>query len=94
MKHKTTHDENLVALKRIEGQVRGVGKMIEEGKYCVDIVVQVQAAIHALYRVSDAIFTKHLEHCVVDALRGKSEKEKLRKIDEVMDIIKRLHKLR
>lgn len=94
MQHKTVHNENLSALKRIEGQVKGIQKMIEKRKYCVDIVIQIQAAINALYRVAERIFAKHIEHCVVDAFKGKSEREKIQKINEIMDIIKRLHKLR
>lgn len=94
MRHKTTHQENLIALKRIEGQVKGVQKMIEEGKYCVDILNQIHAIINALYRVAEKIFTKHIEHCVVDAFRGKSEKERREKINEVAEVIKRLHRLR
>ena len=94
MDHKITHSESLVDLKRIEGQIRGIQKMIEERKYCVDIVIQIYAAINALRRVSEKIFSKHIEHCVVEALQGKSDEEKRQKIDEVMDIIRRIHKLR
>ena len=94
MKHKTTHAENLTALRRIEGQVKGIQKMIDQEKYCVDIVIQVHAAISALYRVSEKIFAKHIEHCVVDAFRGRSEKEKIQKINEIMDILRKTHKLR
>ncbi len=89
----TTHEKELIALRRIEGQVRGVQKMIEEKKYCVDIVIQLHAAINALYRVAEKIFARHLEHCVTDAFRGKSEKDKREKIAEIMDVVKRLHKL-
>jgi DNA-binding FrmR family transcriptional regulator len=94
MMHKTAHSENLIALRRIEGQIKGVQKMIEERKYCVDIVIQIQAAINALYRVAEKIFIKHIEHCVVDALKGKSEKEKMDKLNEVMAIIKRFRRLK
>jgi DNA-binding FrmR family transcriptional regulator len=92
--HKITHKENLVALRRIEGQVKGIQKMIEEGKYCIEIVNQIQAAIYALYRVAEKIFIKHIENCVVEALRGKSEREKLQKIDEIREIIRRMRKIR
>lgn len=93
MPHKTTHTENLIALRRIEGQIKGVQRMIGEKKYCVDIVNQVHASINALHRVAEKILAKHMEHCVVDALKGKSETEKLKKINETMDIIKRFRKL-
>jgi DNA-binding FrmR family transcriptional regulator len=94
MEHKTTHVENLVSLKRIEGQVRGIQKMVKEGKYCTDIVVQIHASISGLYRVSEKILTKHLEHCVVEAFRGKSKKDKDAKIKEIAEVIHNSHKLR
>jgi len=93
MGHKTTHTTNLVALRRIEGQIKGVQKMIEDEKYCIDITTQIQAAINALHRVAEKVLAKHMEHCVVDALKGKSEQQKRQKIDEVMGAIKRLRKL-
>jgi len=93
MPHKTTHSENLVALRRIEGQIKGLQKMIEEKKYCIDIATQIYASIGALRKVAEKVLTKHMEHCVVDALRGKSEQQKRQKIDEVIGVIKRLNKL-
>lgn len=92
MKQQTTHDGELVFLKKIEGQIRGLQKMIEEGRYCVDIITQIHSCIGALYRVGDHIFKKHLDGCVVNALKGKSEKEKLAKIDEVMELVSRFRK--
>jgi DNA-binding FrmR family transcriptional regulator len=94
MEHKTTHTEHLIALKRIEGQVKGIQKMVEEGKYCIDIVTQIRASISGLYRVSEKILTKHIEHCVVDAFEGTSKKDKDAKIREIEDVIHNLHKLR
>jgi DNA-binding FrmR family transcriptional regulator len=94
MKHKTTHTENLVALKRIEGQVKGIQGMIDEGKYCIDIVIQIHASISGLYRVSEKILTKHIEHCVDDAFRSKSKKNKDAKIKEIAAVVHNLHKLR
>jgi len=85
--------ENLNALKRINGQVKGIQRMIEDEKYCIDVIIQVHAAIHALHRVGDKIFIKHIEHCVKDAFLGKSKKEKMKKINEMMKVIKNLHKL-
>ena len=91
-KHKTTHEENLARLARIEGQVRGLQRMIDEGKYCIDIITQVQAVRAALQAVSEKILHKHMEHCVVDAFRGQSRKEANIKMDEVFDILKRMRK--
>ncbi len=93
MTHKTGHKENLNALKRISGQVNGVQRMIEDEKYCIDIIIQIHAAIHALHRVADRIFIKHIDHCVRDAFAGKSKKKTEEKIDELMKVIKNLYKL-
>jgi len=93
MPHKTTHTENLIALRRIEGQIKGIQKMVEEKKYCIDIVNQVHASINALRRVAEKILSKHMEHCVVDAMKGKSEQQKKEKIGEIIEVIKRLQKL-
>lgn len=93
MKNKTTHIENLIALRRIEGQIKGLQKMIEDKKYCIDIATQIYACIGALTRVVENVLEKHMENCVVDALVGKSEKEKQQKIKEIMQVIRRLHKL-
>ena len=92
MNKKTTHSEQLVFFKKIEGQVRGVQRMIEQGRYCVDIITQVHSAIGALYRVEDQIFKKHLDNCVANALKGSSEKEKQEKINEIMELIARFRK--
>ncbi len=92
MDKKTTHSEQLVYLKKIEGQVRGLQKMVEEGRYCVDIITQVHSVIGALYRVEDKIFRKHLDNCVAGALKGSSEKEKQDKINEIMELIARFRK--
>lgn len=94
MAHKTVHSENLTALRRIDGQVKGIQRMITEKQYCVDIVNQIHAAIHALHAVSEKVLIKHIEHCVVGALKGRSEREKMQKINELMSIIKHLRKLR
>ncbi|MFA4842586.1 MAG: metal-sensitive transcriptional regulator [Candidatus Omnitrophota bacterium] len=92
MEQKTTHQEQLDFLKKIEGQVRGIEKMIEDRRYCVDIITQVHSVVGALYRVENEIFKKHIDGCVVQALRGKSELEKQKKIAEVVELISRFRK--
>lgn len=87
-----SHEENIIALKRIEGQIRGVQKMIVGRKYCVDILNQIQAVIGALSRVEIEIFKKHLDGCVANALKGKSESEKQKKINEVTELISRFRR--
>ncbi len=87
-----THEEQLVSLKRIEGQIRGVQRMIEEKRYCVDILTQLHSIVGAVSRVEEKILRKHLEGCVTEALKGTSETEKQKKIDEIMDVIARFRK--
>ena len=88
--HKTTHTENITRLSRVEGQVRAIKRMIHEGEYCIDIINQIQAARAALQSTSKAILGKHLKHCVATALEEQNETEVDRKIEEIMDVIKRM----
>lgn len=92
MNQLTTHEEELQFLKKIEGQVRGIQRMIVEKKYCVDIITQIHSVIGALYRVENEVFKKHIDGCVVSALKGKSETEKQKKIDEVVMLVSRFRK--
>jgi DNA-binding FrmR family transcriptional regulator len=90
MNKPTTHTEQLVSLRKIEGQIRGIGRMIDEKKYCVDIITQISSIVGALRRVENQIFKKHIEGCVAKALKGRSEREKNEKISEVVDLVFRL----
>jgi len=92
MKQLTTHEEQLQFLKKIEGQIRGIQRMIEEKRYCVDIITQLHSVVGALYRVENEVFRKHIDGCVVHALKGKSEAEKENKINEVIELISRFRK--
>ena len=90
--HTTTHAENLARLSRIEGQIKGVKRMIEEGEYCIDIITQIQAARAALQSVNRTILEKHLQHCVAAALEEKNAADIDRKLEEIMTVIKRMQK--
>ena len=90
--HKTTHQEKIARLSRVEGQVRAVKRMVDEGEYCIDIITQIQAARSALQAVSKRILEKHLKHCVADAIHEKDEAEIDRKLEEIMTVIKRMEK--
>lgn len=70
------------------GHLKANLKMIEEGKYCIDIIRQNQAVIAALKKVNELILKNHLESCVTKAVRGKSEKEKTRVYQEIVEIFK------
>jgi len=87
VKQITTHEEQLGFLRKIEGQIRGIEKMIQEKRYCVDIITQIRSVIGALRNVEDGIFRKHLEGCVINVLKGKSEAEKQKKITEIVELV-------
>jgi DNA-binding FrmR family transcriptional regulator len=76
-------------LKRIEGQVRGLSRMIEEDRYCIDIVTQVSAVRAALRRAEEEILRDHVAHCVEDAIETGNRAEQRRKVAELMDVISR-----
>lgn len=92
MSNHPCHSKNLKSLKRIEGQVRGIQKMIEEGKYCVDIIHQVHAVVGALVSVENAILEAHLNSCVSNALSEGSVQDKEQKLNEVMGLIRQSRK--
>ncbi len=79
----------MTRMKRIEGQARGAAKMIDEDKYCIDILTQVSALTRALQGVASSLLEDHLKHCVVDAAR-KSDEDAEVKMREAMDAINRL----
>jgi DNA-binding FrmR family transcriptional regulator len=84
-----TRDRVSKRLKRIEGQVRGVERMVDEGRYCPDILTQI-ASIHAALRgVGKVLMRSHLQHCVTDALRSGDPTAAERTYDEVMDLMYR-----
>lgn len=82
-------DDYLRRLKRIEGQARGIQRMVEEEKYCIDILTQVSAMTKALQAVSLGLLEEHMNHCVVDAARS-SDREAQEKVKEAVDAITRL----
>jgi DNA-binding FrmR family transcriptional regulator len=79
-------DEYLKRLKRIEGQVRGIARMVDEDVYCIDVLTQVSAVTKALQAVSIGLVEDHLGHCVVDAARQSPEAgaEKVREASEAI----------
>jgi DNA-binding FrmR family transcriptional regulator len=87
------HTDDLIALKRIEGQVRGIQRMVERREYCVDILNQIQAVMSALARVEDKILARHFEGCVTNAIKAGSSRDKKRKLEEVMQLIHQFRKV-
>ena len=82
-------DSTIKRLNRIEGQVRGVRKMIEEDRYCIDILQQMQAIKSALSRVEDGILKNHSNTCVAEAIESGDSREQEEKFSELVDLIAR-----
>ena len=85
-------DDYLKRLRRIEGQARGLQRMVEDEKYCIDILTQVSAMTKALQAVSIGLLDEHLNHCVLDAARAGDDDEARAKITEAVDAVARLVK--
>jgi CsoR family transcriptional regulator, copper-sensing transcriptional repressor len=84
LQHKAT-----TRLRRIEGQVRGIHKMVEDGRYCADILTQIASVQEALRGVSKLLMRNHLEHCVTDALRSGDRLEAEQAYAEVLELMYR-----
>jgi len=80
---------NLKRLSRIEGQVRGLARMVEDDRYCIDIVTQIGAVRAALRRVEEEILREHVAHCVEHAISSGDKADQRRKVAELMDVMGR-----
>jgi CsoR family transcriptional regulator, copper-sensing transcriptional repressor len=78
---------NLRRLSRIEGQIRGIQRMVEDDRYCADILTQISSAQEALRAVARALMRNHLSHCATHAIRNGSEEDRQAMYDELLDII-------
>jgi CsoR family transcriptional regulator, copper-sensing transcriptional repressor len=76
-------------LGRIEGQVRGLSKMVDEDRYCIDIVTQISAVRAALRRVEEEVLRDHVGHCVEHAIASGNKADQRQKITELMEVIGR-----
>ena len=76
-------------LSRIEGQVRGLARMVDDDRYCIDIVTQIDAVRGALRRVEEEILRDHVAHCVEHAISSGDKQEQRQKIAELMDVLER-----
>jgi len=88
----TTHEKELVRLRRIEGQIRGIQKMIEEKRYCVDILTQLTSIVGAIKSVEENILERHLKGCVHQSFTKGSKDDKARKVDEVVEVLKKFRR--
>lgn len=78
--------KSLNRLKRIEGQVRGVARMIEEERYCADVLMQVSAIQESLRSLAQVLLRNHLQHCATDAIRSTNEERREKMYDELVDL--------
>lgn len=76
-------------LKRVEGQVRGIGRMVEDDRYCIDILTQLRAVRAALARVETEILKAHLDHCIEGAIVSGDKNEQRKKAAELIELLER-----
>lgn len=86
---ETERKQIAMRLRRIEGQVAGIRRMVEEGAYCVDILVQIAAAQGALGQAGKRVLAGHMESCVADAFASGDTAARREKIDELLDVFER-----
>lgn len=86
---RTVSEKVLKNLNRVEGQVRGIAKMVEEDRYCIDVVTQIEAARAALARIESDLLRQHLGHCVHRAMNSKNASEQEKVIEELVGVFRR-----
>ena len=89
---KATKKQILNRMNYLSGHLEGVKKMLREDKYCIDIIKQNEAVIAAIKKLNQMILENHLNTCVTEAIKGKSEKERKNKIKELLEIFKNSNK--
>jgi DNA-binding FrmR family transcriptional regulator len=80
------NEDNLRRLKSIEGHVRGIERMLEEGAYCIDVIRQIQAVQAALGKVNNIILDNHLNSCLITAVRGDDPEDRERVLMEISEV--------
>lgn len=84
----TSHQDQLTRLNRIEGQVRGIASMIDDQRYCIDILTQIKAIKRALSAVESNIIEEHLNHCVHRAIDSRDRNEAGEMMEEIKNLLK------
>ncbi|MBN1697001.1 MAG: metal-sensitive transcriptional regulator [Spirochaetales bacterium] len=92
MMNKRQSEEVITRLRKIEGQIRGIVKMIENERYCIDILSQTRAVVSAMRKVEDMVMYQHLHTCVAESMKSGSKEDRNRKIDEVMQMFSQFKK--
>ena len=80
-----SHTEHLKRLARVEGQIKGIQRMVEDGRYCIDIIQQITAARRALEQVALSVMRRHVESCVSDAVQSKNGSAKISELMTTID---------
>jgi DNA-binding FrmR family transcriptional regulator len=80
-------------LKNVEGHIRGIERMVDDGAYCIDVIQQIQAAQAALSKISSAILDNHLNSCVITAIRGDDPVERERVLREIHDVFEKTNRV-
>ncbi|QPL39638.1 metal-sensitive transcriptional regulator [Erythrobacter sp. A30-3] len=86
MPEKSAQQRIVDRLRRVEGQVRGISQMVEDDRYCIDILHQLQAVKSALARAEDEILKNHASHCVAEAIASGDADEQRQKFGELIDL--------
>ena len=86
---KDVKDKCLQRLSRIEGQVRGIARMVAEDRYCIDIITQIAAAQAALRKVEGELLQNHVSHCVEHAIASGNAEDQRQKVAELMEVLNR-----
>ena len=86
-------DQTLKRLKTVEGHLKGIIRMVEEGAYCIDVIRQIQAVEAALNKVTAHILEDHLNSCVITAIRGDSPNERERVLKEISEVFEMANKV-
>ena len=83
------HSDKLNRLNKVEGQIKGIKRMIENHRYCIDILTQIKAVASALKKVEQAILKDHIDGCLKSAVKSRSDLEIQNKLDEVMSLLEK-----
>ncbi len=91
MKHD--HRDNIQRLKIVEGHIRGIQRMLEDDKYCIDIIRQIQAVQSAMNKISANLLDGHLNSCLLTAIQGEDPVERTRVLNEITEVFETANKV-
>jgi len=91
MKHD--HRDNIQRLKIVEGHIRGIQRMLDDDKYCIDIIRQIQAVQAALNKISANLLDSHINSCLLTAIQGEDPTERTRVLNEITEVFETANKV-